>query len=441
MEADALSITTMQDSFKGLLKLLGSVKNYDWGCPAKQSCVARLYSLNSGGNIDENQPYAEFWMGTHESGPSYVVEGGGRTENGYADGEGVRDRCTLKEWIEKNPSVLGETVLTKWGTQLPFLFKVLSVEKALSIQAHPDKDLAILLHKEQPLVYKDDNHKPEMALALTKFEALCGFTSLEELKVIVQTVPEIVEVVGSALAERVWYLNDDDGEEKVKLVLRKLFTEMMSASKDVITEVLAKLISRLNIKNKVRELTDKEQLVLGLEKQYPADVGVLAAFLFNYVKLNPGEALYLGANEPHAYVYGECIECMATSDNVVRAGLTPKHRDVRTLCSMLTYKQGNPEILYGTTINPYTTRYLPPFDEFEVDRCILPPHSTVAFPSAPGPSIFVVMGGEGTMTTSAEVIVAEGDVLFAPANTNITIATSSGLHLYRAGVNSRFFEE
>lgn len=86
-------------------------------------------------------------------------------------------------------------------------------------------------------------------------------------------------------------------------------------------------------------------------------------------------------------------------------------------------------------------RYLPPFDEFEVDRCILPQQSTVVYPSSPGPSIFVVMGGEGTMTTSAEETVAEGDVLFAPANTNITIATSSGLHLYRAGVNSRFFEE
>lgn len=88
-----------------------------------------------------------------------------------------------------------------------------------------------------------------------------------------------------------------------------------------------------------RELTDKEQLVLRLEKQYPADVGIISAFFFNYVKLNPGEALYLGANEPHAYLSGECIECMATSDNVVRAGLTPKHRDVQTLCSMLTYKQ------------------------------------------------------------------------------------------------------
>lgn len=88
-----------------------------------------------------------------------------------------------------------------------------------------------------------------------------------------------------------------------------------------------------------KQLTSKEELVLRLEKQYPDDVGVLAALLFNYVKLNPGEALFLGPNEPHAYIYGECIECMATSDNVVRAGLTPKKRDVEILCSMLSYKQ------------------------------------------------------------------------------------------------------
>lgn len=91
----------------------------------------------------------------------------------------------------------------------------------------------------------------------------------------------------------------------------------------------------------VRQLTAKEVLVLNLEKQYPDDVGVIAAFFLNYVKLSPGEALYLGANEPHAYISGECIECMATSDNVVRAGLTPKFRDVQTLCAMLTYKQVN----------------------------------------------------------------------------------------------------
>ena len=96
----------------------------------------------------------------------------------------------------------------------------------------------------------------------------------------------------------------------------------------------------------IRTLTDKEQLVLSLERQYQDDVGVLAALFFNYVKLSPGEALYIGANEPHAYLSGECIEIMATSDNVVRAGLTPKYRDVQTLCSMLTYKQVSVDINY-----------------------------------------------------------------------------------------------
>nr|GME21352.1 mannose-6-phosphate isomerase 1-like [Ipomoea batatas] len=307
----------------------------------------------------------------------------------------------------------------------------------MSIQAHPDKDLAARLHKEQPEVYKDGNHKPEMALALTDFEALCGFVSFEELKLVLQTVPEIGEVVGSAHVEQVLHVNEDEVDENAKPILKSLFTKLMSASKDVISQVLSKLISRLNIKNEARELTDKESLVLRLETQYPGDVGVIAAFLFNYVKLSPGEALYLGANEPHAYLFGECIECMATSDNVVRAGLTPKNRDVETLCSMLTYKQAFPEILKGEALDPYTKRYSPPFDEFEVDQCMLPQAATTAFPAAPGASIFVITAGEGTMSTaSSNEAVAEGDVLFAPANTGIAVSTTSGLSLFRAGVKT-----
>lgn len=104
--------------------------------------------------------------------------------------------------------------------------------------------------------------------------------------------------------------------------------------------------------------------------------------------------------------------------------------------------QGFPEILKGDALNSYTTRYLPPFEEFEIDRCTLPRAAKAVFPTVPGPSIFVVMAGEGTMTTpSSNEIVAEGDVLFSPANTNITVATTSGLSLFRAGVNSRFFAE
>ncbi|KAL9158467.1 hypothetical protein ABFS82_08G070900 [Erythranthe guttata] len=428
----------------GLVKLKCAVKNYDWGKVGEKSSVSRLYANNSRAEVDADSPYAEFWMGTHDSGPSYAAVPNGdseeRRDNGFKRENS--NSVSLKDWIDRNPAVLGDRVLEKWGPNLPFLFKVLSVAKALSIQAHPDKELAVILHKQQPGVYKDDNHKPEMALALTEFEALCGFIGLEELKSVIQSVPEIVEIVGSSRADQVLQITENDGEKKLKEVFKSLFTDLISVSNSVISEIIPKLIRRLNSKREVNKLTEKEELVLRLERQYPGDIGVIAAFLFNYVKLNPGEALYLGANEPHAYIHGECIECMATSDNVVRAGLTPKHRDVQTLCSMLTYKQGFPEILNGVPSNPYTVKYIPPFDEFEVDRCNLPEEASTIFPAVNGPSVFVVTSGEGTMgVASSKELVREGDVLFAPANSEITVETISGLNLYRAGVNSRFLED
>lgn len=422
------------------LRLRCSVQNYDWGRIGEESKVSRLFSSNSQSEIDPRKPYAELWMGTHPSGPSFVVGSG-------IDGSD----CDLKSWVDENHGAVGEKVVEKWGRDLPFLFKVLSVAKALSIQAHPDKELARVLNKMHPSIYKDSNHKPEMAVALTEFEALCGFVSLEELKGVLNSVPEIVELVGHVEAGQVMNIKENDGEEKVKAVLKSIFTQLMSASKDAVSGMVSKMRNRLNIENKVRALTEKEQLALQLEKQYPADVGVISSFFFNYVKLKPGEALYLGANEPHAYLYGECIECMATSDNVVRAGLTPKFRDVQTLCSMLTYKQGFPEILRGIPLNPYVKRYMPPYDEFEVDRCCLPSGVSVVFPAVPGPSIFIVMAGDGSMhTDSTEDDITEGDVFFVPAKTKISMTAAfvgddnvnafGSLELYRAGVNSRCLE-
>ncbi|KAL1540676.1 mannose-6-phosphate isomerase [Salvia divinorum] len=413
----------MGAEFPGIVRLRCSVKRYEWGKVGEESGVARLYSSNSGEEIDGDEPFAEFWMGTHESGPSSVVancqmrDGGVEREDGFN-----RNLVSLKDWILHNPSVLGDKVFQKWGPNLPFLFKVLSVAKALSIQAHPDNSLAAILHKQQPQVYKDDNHKPEMALALTEFEALCGFVVLEEIKSVLQNVPEITDVVGTASANQVLRLSKEDGEKKRKEVLQSLFTKLMSASKAVISDAVSKLISRLNMRIKVRGLTEKEELVLRLEKQYPGDVGVIASFLFNYVKLKFGEALYL--------------------DNVVRAGLTPKKLDVQTLCSILTYKQGFPEILRGVPSNPYTVKYLPPFDEFEVDQCILPQGASTVFPAIPGPSVFLVMKGRGTVRQAfSEELVGEGDVLFTPANAQISVRTTSGLSLYRAGISSRFFKK
>ncbi|WJX80591.1 Mannose-6-phosphate isomerase [Trifolium repens] len=423
----------MEDSIHhSLQKLHCSVKNYDWGLPGQLSHVAKLSELNSGVQFDPMKPYAELWIGTHESGPSFLV-------NDNGDGESV----SFKDWIFDNPDLLGDKVVQKWGSDLPFLFKVLSVGKALSIQAHPDKELARMLHKLHPDVYKDGNHKPEMALAMTNFEALCGFIPLKELKAVIHTVPEVVDLVGAENANLVLQTSDQNGEEKVKPVLQAVFTHFMSASKEIVTDAVNRLINRLHKESEVRLLTEKELLVLRLENQYPSDIGVIAAFFLNHVKLKPGEALFLGANEPHAYLSGECVECMATSDNVVRAGLTPKFIDVPTLCSMLTYKQGFPEILRGVSMNPYVNKYIPPFEEFEIDHCILPKGEKVAFPSVPGPSIFLVTAGEGTMNTGSPKVykITEGDVLFAPAGTEISVSSESDLHLYRTGINSKFFQD
>ncbi|KAL7607931.1 mannose-6-phosphate isomerase 1 [Lactuca sativa] len=401
---------------KHLVKLKCSVQNYDWGRIGYDSRVARLFERNCGGQIEENKHYAEFWIGTHVSGPSFVEE---------------TDNVSLKNWILQNPKVLGDVVVQKWGRDLPFLLKVLSVGRSLSIQAHPDKELAGILHKLQPNMYKDANHKPEMALALTEFEALCGFISSEELDLVLKSVPEINEVIGNE--------NRDVKEDRV---LWSIFTKLMSIDRETISTTLSRLITRLNMEKEIRQLSSKEELVLKLEKQYPNDVGVLAALLFNHLKLNPGEALYIGANEPHAYLTGECVECMAASDNVVRAGLTPKYMDVKILCSMLTYNQGLPEILKGVPLNPYTRRYTPPFEEFEVDRCVLTEGATVVFPAVPGPAVFVVISGEGSMLTSSSeesvsVSVSEGSALFAPAGTEVCVSTESKVELYRAGVNNK----
>ncbi|KAF2948209.1 mannose-6-phosphate isomerase 1 isoform X2 [Oryza sativa Japonica Group] len=305
------------------LRLRCAVQHYEWGRRGEASLVARLSDANADDHgPDPARPYAELWMGTHPSAPSSLL----------ADG-------LLRDWLARHPAALGPAVAARWGGDLPFLFKVLSVAKALSIQAHPDKDLAEVLHALRPATYKDGNHKPEMAIAVTEFRVLCGFAGIQELKDVLRTVPEVEDLVGPEDAAKLLSVKEYHGVNEVKSCLRSAFTKLMTASKEAVSEAITKLIFRLNAESKVRTLTEKENLVLSLEKQYPEDVGVLSAFFFNYIKLSPGEALYIGANEPHAYLSGECIECMATSDNVVRAGLTPKYRDVQTLCSMLTYKQ------------------------------------------------------------------------------------------------------
>ena len=371
-----------------------AVQNYDWGI--KGGCeVSSLGELNTGAPSDPSKPYAELWMGTHPSGPSVVS----------ATGEG------LKETIAADPTAhLGAKTVERFGDDLPFLTKVLSVAKALSIQAHPDKTLAEQLHADRPNVYKDANHKPEMTLAVTEFEALCGFVAGDVLAANLVSVPELRAVVGQAAADA--FAASPGGKDE----LRAVFTALMTADGDVVAAQVDALAARLHAKP---DKTPVDALACRLNEQYPKDVGVLCAYVLNYLALKPGQCIYLAANEPHAYLAGECIECMATSDNVVRAGLTPKLRDTAILCDMLTYRAGVPVVLDGERVDESTTRYVPPFDEFMLETVTVAPGATYELTKSQGPCVYLVhrgscvVGGENAR---------RGSVLFAAAGDETVVA-------------------
>lgn len=227
---------------------------------------------------------------------------------------------TLRDVLAKHPELLGgvSSAFDTTNGNLPFLFKVLSINHALSIQIHPDKPTAEKLHREQPELYAgkysfipylptvrsfpwpDPNHKPELALALTPFHALCGFLPISDIRAYLSAVPELSSLIPSNVAMdfRTATLSQE------KAALRALFSAVMTASADRLKTELDKLITRYNkgplsqVENRIRDL------VLTVHSQFPGDVGVFCVFFLNYVILQPGEAIFLGAGEPHAYVFG-----------------------------------------------------------------------------------------------------------------------------------------
>jgi mannose-6-phosphate isomerase len=207
-------------------------------------------------------------MGTHPSGPATLADG----------------TTTLRDWIAQHPEALGAAVAARFGAAagLPYLFKVLSVRTALSIQSHPDKALAERLHASNPKEYKDDNHKPEMALALADFSALCGFAPPAEIKAALRDHGELRLVVGDAASDAL--LNADGGA--FKPALKAAFTALMTADPAPVASAVSALVKRLEgDKAGGRALSAKEALVLTLNGQYPGDVGVLSAFFLNHVRL------------------------------------------------------------------------------------------------------------------------------------------------------------
>eukprot|EP00494_Astrolonche_serrata_P026981 UN27244 len=231
-------------------------------------------------------------MGTHKKGPAKLISD---------------EKTSLKSW-------LGDK-------ELPYLFKILAVNRSLSIQAHPNKVLAKKLHSERPDVYKDPNHKPEMTYALTEFEAMCGFRPGDEIAAHLKLQP-LRNIIGEKESTNFEAAVKKGDTNEIEKNLKVIFTNVMKADPKEIKKQIDVLLK--SFENKTDYFS---KLIMRLNKQFPGDVGVFAPYFLNVLTLKVGEAMFLSAGLPHAYLDGNCIEAMACSDNVIRAGLTPKLRD------------------------------------------------------------------------------------------------------------------
>lgn len=371
-------------------------------------------------------------MGTHPSLPSKDLETG----------------RSLLEMVQDNQALMGSEISSKYQNKLPFLFKVLSIAKALSIQAHPNKKLAEKLHAKDSKNYPDDNHKPEMTIAVTPFEGLCGFRPLKEISYFLDTVGPLEALVGKDHADELKTVANDSQVElpKAKAALRKAFTALMKQPKEVVSSMSKELVAlaeagKIQPGPSVNTAEELNELVQRCNSQFPEDIGLFVLFFLNFVKLEPGQAMYLKADDIHAYISGDIIECMASSDNVIRAGFTPKFQDVETLTDILTYDHDPPEQQLLKPVDyPYATLnttayssnsssllYDPPIEEFSVVRTALNKAGAKAtFEGLAGPSIVIATSGSGKISVGPKAEeLKEGYVYFVGATAELVIESDS----------------
>ena len=284
--------------------LINSVQNYAWG---SQRALTELYGIANPNGL----PMAELWMGAHPKSSSKIEDASGQLQS-------------LREVIDQDKTaLLGQAVAERFG-ELPFLFKVLCADQPLSIQVHPNKQASeIGFAKENaagiPLDaaernYKDPNHKPELVFALTPFLAMNAFREFSDIISLLQPVAGAHQAIAHFLAQP-----DADS-------LSQLFASLLNMQGEEKSHALAVLKATL-----ASQQGEPWETIRFISEFYPDDSGLFSPLLLNVVKLNPGEAMFLFAETPHAYLKGVALEVMANSDNVLRAGLTPKYIDIPEL--------------------------------------------------------------------------------------------------------------
>ncbi|MCG6494625.1 mannose-6-phosphate isomerase, class I [Kitasatospora sp. A2-31] len=395
-------------------RLVNTVRPYAWGS------VTALPELL--GQEPTGEPQAELWMGAHPGAPSRADRG-----------EGPR---ALDELIAADPErELGAAAVARFGPALPFLLKILAAGIPLSIQAHPTLDQARAGFAAENALgipldaphrsYRDANHKPELICALGDFDGLCGFRRPAEAAALLSGlgVP--------ALAPLIALLGVEDESEALRSTLVAVLT-MDDATAEAAVRQTAEAVE----KAAAEDPDGPYALYTRITREFPDDRGLIAGLLLNAVRLRAGEALYLGAGVPHAYLHGVCVELQANSDNVLRAGLTPKHIDVPELLKVVGFTPGAPDLLLPVPVDgtPGEELYPVPIDEFRLSRFTLDGHEREIDGRAP--QILLCTAGTARLTAADGTVLelTRGESAFLPATGTATRLDGADATVFRATV-------
>jgi mannose-6-phosphate isomerase len=464
--------------------LLPTAQNYPWGKPEQSSLVYTLAHANTPllyPPTNKPTPYAELWLGTHTASPTRTIP-----SQFNASSLSIPNEQTRAQFIDTLPLLRSH----RGGNDLPYLFKVLSIAEALSIQSHPHKALAEKLHKAHPDIYKDPNHKPELVLAVTPMRALCGFRPLNQIcELLLQlsllssplfekneelynkmvkysqmdniTPTTIAQDADSLFLKELWSIfhnfNTNNQDEVISII--QTFQQKYSTLSGVYAKSL-----EINDDSSVLDLNNGIlPLCYHLSTLYPTDLAIFSPLFLHYFSLQPGQSIFLSPDTPHAYLYGDCMEVMACSDNVIRAGLTPKFRDVENLLSSLTYEMTmKPKVTKGElllqnrTSTVVNTIHQPPvgeFDEFMLLETKICPgivqNSTkfnTTLPLLPTPSILLVLQGDAELgidykgengqNGNVAQTIKVGNCVYLPPHCNVTVNTHTNCLFYQCTQNS-----
>ena len=394
--------------------LSGTVKHYDWG---GYTFIPSLLNVSN----YEQKPFAEYWLGVHPQAENLAIQSD-------------RSVILLRDYFSTKPSVaLGEEVAKRFDN-LPYLVKVLDVKDMLSIQVHPSKAQAEIDFLEEnkkgipldsPLRnYKDKNHKPELMVAIGDFWLLHGFKPEKEISTTLQSIPELRGLL--SVFEKESY--------------RGLYKKIMEMPQAHVNLQLEPLIDRLIPLYKDGKLKKSDagywaaKAAISFSKPGKADRGIYSIFLFNLVALHSGDAIFQDAGVPHAYLEGQNVEIMASSDNVLRGGLTTKHIDVAELLKHIKCEATYPRIDKGEKHGAEFI-YKTPAPDFQLSSFVLNEDEEVSFTTGTAEVMLLISGEVKVSNDNGTVTLKKGQPsAIAVAGQTINIVAKQRSWLFKSTV-------